>query len=87
MSLWVDQVTWSHSLALTFTLMGDHLQYRPRTLDTLHYHQGLSERLKSLVCCKRTWICVFDGYFCRLLLETFPICCFMDLPGQAKKRV
>ncbi|KAF8813188.1 P-loop containing nucleoside triphosphate hydrolase protein [Phlegmacium glaucopus] len=23
-------------------------QYRPRTLDTLHYHQGLSERLKSL---------------------------------------
>ena len=63
------RLKWSHSLALTFTLMGDYLQYRPRTLDTLHYHQGLSERLKSLVCCKSIWIRVFDifvGCFWRL---------------------
>lgn len=26
------------------------LQYRPRTLNDLHYHDELSDRLKSLVC-------------------------------------
>ena len=52
MSLWVDQVNIFSFSGLKFILKRDYPQYRPRTLDTLHYHQGLSERLKSLVCCK-----------------------------------
>lgn len=47
MSLWVDQVKTHHMAARNET--DGVLQFRPKTLDDLHYHQGLSARLKSLV--------------------------------------
>ena len=40
--------TWNCRIFLS--VLKTSLQYRPRTLDALHYHRGLSERLKSLVC-------------------------------------
>lgn len=48
MSLWVDQVRGNIVSAAAWKLIST-LKFRPRSLDELHYHQGLSVRLKSLV--------------------------------------
>lgn len=48
MSLWVDQVSREMQRFIRISWLSS--QYRPRTLDALQYHTGLSERLKSLVC-------------------------------------
>lgn len=50
MSLWVDQVL--NSMPTVWRLLTSNLrpqQFRPKTLDDLHYHASLSARLKSLV--------------------------------------
>ena len=57
MSLWVDRVR--SLFAASRVTMLTCFQFRPKTLDDLHYHQGLSVRLKSLVC----WPWTFFGLF------------------------
>ena len=67
----------------------EYTQFRPKTLDDLHYHEGLSLRLKSLVCVLFSPLCLQQANISltiRPLLGTFPICYFTARRALARKR-
>ena len=90
MSLWVDQVRSFYS-ASSPVLLTVFEQYRPRALDDLHYHNGLSARLKSLVSLFSTTGDAYLNHFAhvlrRQLLVIFRICYSMVLRVQGRRRV
>lgn len=60
-------------------------KYRPRSLESLSYHDDLSARLKSLVCTESTNLLVAAKFvFTRLKAETSHIFLYMGLVEQAK---
>ena len=67
----------------------EYTQFRPKTLDDLHYHEGLSLRLKSLVCVLFPPLCLQQANISLTIrphLGTFPICYFTARRALARKR-
>jgi len=78
MSLWVDKVSCSSSGRGRRA----DIQYRPRTLDDLHYHDGLSSRLKSLVSFECQVFPIANG---KAASGDFPHILFYGPSGAGKK--